>query len=215
MSTDKTKVRRLPERATTESEIINAILDEGILCHVGYIHDDRPVVIPTLYVRDGTRIILHGSTASGISRAVRRRSPLSITVTHLDGLVVARSGFHSSANYRSVVIHGLGSFLEGEEHLEALDKTVERLIPGRLAELRSPTDGELRQTASISVPLDEASAKVRTGPPNDDESDLEAEVWAGVVPMSLVSGDPVPAPDLKPNTPIPDYLRPYRRSIDR
>ena len=214
MSIDKTTVRRLPERATTDSEAINAILDEGLICHVSYIQDDRPVVIPTLYVRDGNRIILHGSTSSGIARAVRRGSPLSVAITHLDGLVVARSGFHSSANYRSVVIHGSGTFLEGDEHLQALDKTVERLIPGRLTELRPPTEAEIRQTASISISLDEASAKVRTGPPNDDESDLDADIWAGIVPMNLIPGEPVPAPDLAPDVPLPDYLRPYKRSTD-
>lgn len=213
MTRSKTSIRRLAERGSEDTDVIKAILDEGFLCHVGYLRDERPVVIPTLYARDGDRIILHGSTGSGITRAVRARSPLSIAVTLIDGLVIARSAFHSSANYRSVVIHGHGTILEGAEHNRALDITLEALIPGRSSDVRSSTEVELRQTASIAVPLTEVSAKVRTGPPGDDPSDLEnPTVWGGVIPMALVAGQPVPDDHVADGTKIPDYLNPYVRS---
>lgn len=213
MTKPKTTIRRLPERAVDDREVINDILDEGFLCHVGYLKDDFPIVIPTLYARDGDRVILHGSTASGITRAVRRNSPLSITVTLIDGLVIARSAFHSSANYRSVVIHGYGVILEGEEHRRALDMTLRSLIPGREADVRASTDAEMRQTASIEVPLTEVSAKVRAGPPGDDPQDLEdLSVWGGVVPLTMLAATPIPDEYVKPETHLPDYLNPYQRS---
>lgn len=213
MTKPNTTIRRLPERGVDDRDVINAILDEGFLCHVGYIEDDRPVVIPTLYARDGGRIILHGSTASGIARAVRRGSPLSITVTLIDALVIARSAFHSSANYRSVVIHGSGRILQGAEHRRALDITLRALIPGRERDVRPSTDVEMRQTASIEVPLEDVSAKVRTGPPGDDPQDLEdLSVWGGVVPLTLSAGAPIPDEHVVAATKLPDYLSPYQRS---
>lgn len=213
MSKPKTSIRRLSERAVEDREVINSILDEGFICHVGYLVEDRPVVIPTLYARDGERIILHGSTGSGITRAVRAGSPLSIAVTLIDGLVIARSAFHSSANYRSVVIHGHGRILEGDEHLLALDRTLEALIPGRSSDVRASTPVEVRQTASIEVPLTEVSAKVRTGPPGDDPADLEdPTVWGGVIPMRLEAGAAKPDQFVSETTKLPDYLSPYQRS---
>lgn len=211
MSENKTKIHRLAERGTTDRSRIDAILDEGMVCHLAYVVDDRPVVIPTLYARDGARLLLHGSTTSGMVRAVRRGSPLSVAITHIDGIVVARSGFHSSANYRSVVIHGYGRLLDGEEHSRALDVIVDALIPGRVADIRAPSDMERKQTAVIEIPLDEVSAKTREGGPHDDPDDLGSEVWAGIVPLSLVAGPPIPADDVTPGVPVPDYLRPYRR----
>lgn len=208
--TDKTRIRRLPERGVKNREVINAILDEGLVCHVGYVTEDRPVVIPTLYARDGDRLLLHGSPASGLVRAARAGSPLSISVAHVDGVVVARSAFHSSANYRSVVVHGSGQILEGDEHRLALDVIVEKLIPGRLADLRSPSEAELRQTAVIEVPLNEVSAKTRTGDPHDDPDDLGSDVWAGVVPLKLTWGEPISAADLDEDQPVPPYLIHYR-----
>ena len=205
-------IRRLPEKSVEDRAVIDAILDEGFVCHVAYLIDGRPVVIPTLYMRDGDTCLLHGSTASGIAAAARRGSPLSIAVTLVDGLVVARSGFESSVNYRSVVIHGHGIVLTGDAHRRALDLMVEGLIPGRLADIRPPTDIELRKTAVVSVPLDTISAKVSAGPPEDDVADLGTGVWAGVVPMITVYGDPEPSPDLEPNLDVPDYLTGYKRS---
>jgi nitroimidazol reductase NimA-like FMN-containing flavoprotein (pyridoxamine 5'-phosphate oxidase superfamily) len=208
---DKTTIRRLPERGVEDREAIYAILDEGLVCHAAYVVDGRPVVIPTLYARDGDRLLLHGSNAMGLARAVRSGSPLSVAVTLIDGLVVARSGFHSSANYRSVVVHGRGTILEGEEHARALDLVVEALIPGRMADLRPHTDTELKQTSVISLPLDEVSAKTRTGGPKDDPADLDSPVWAGVVPLALTAAEPQPEPGLSPGVAVPDYLSPYRR----
>ena len=205
-------IRRLPEKSVDDRAVIDAILDEGFVCHVAYLIDGRPVVIPTLYMRDGDTCLLHGSTASGIAAAARRGSPLSIAVTLVDGLVVARSGFESSVNYRSVVIHGHGTVLTGDAHRRALDLMVEGLIPGRLADIRPPTDIELRKTAVVSVPLDTISAKVSAGPPEDDIADLGTGVWAGVVPMTTIYGDPEPSPDLEPNLEVPDYLTTYKRS---
>ena len=205
-------IRRLPEKSVEDRSVIDAILDEGFVCHVAYLIDGRPVVIPTLYVRDGDSCLLHGSTASGIAAAARRGSPLSIAVTLVDGLVVARSGFESSVNYRSVVIHGYGTVLAEDAHTRALDLMVEGLIPGRLADIRPPTDIELRKTAVVSVPLDTVSAKVSAGPPEDDVADVGTGVWAGVVPMTTKYGDPEPSPDLEPNLEVPDYLTTYRRS---
>lgn len=212
MTSDKTTIRRLPELAVSDRERIEAILDEGFFCHVAYLVDDRPVVIPTLYAREGDRVLLHGSHASGLMMAVKRGSSLSVAVTHVDGVVVARSGFESSANYRSVVIHGQGTLLEGDEHEAALDVLVEALIPGRLADIRRPTTKELRKTAVIAVGLEEVSAKVHASPPEDAESDLGTGVWAGVVPLRMVAGAPEPGPDLEPGVEIPDYLTAYRRS---
>jgi len=209
--TDKTRIRRLPERAVDELEVIYAILDEGFVCHAAYLIDERPVVIPTLYARDSDRLLLHGSNSMGLARAVRFGSPLSVAVTLVDGLVVARSAFNSSANYRSVVVHGHGRLLEGVEKSAALDIVIDKVIPGRRADLRPSTTAEIAQTSVIEVPLDEVSAKVRSGGPGDDPEDMRLEVWAGVVPFHLEPGEPVPADDLKPGLEIPDYLRPYRR----
>lgn len=211
MTDDKTRIRRLPERGISERSVIDEILDDGFVCHVGYVTDGRPVVLPTLYVRDGDRILLHGSNSMGLARAVRGGSPLSVAVTHVDGLVVARSAFNSSANYRSVVAHGSGRLLEADEKREAFDTIVERLIPGRLADLRQSTDSEIKQTAIIELSLDEVSAKVRSGDPGDDQADMALDVWAGVIPFTLTAGEAVPARDLRPGTETPDYLRPYRR----
>jgi nitroimidazol reductase NimA-like FMN-containing flavoprotein (pyridoxamine 5'-phosphate oxidase superfamily) len=212
MARSPTTIRRLPEKAVEERAVIDSILDEGFVCHVAYLSEERPVVIPTLYVRDGDSVLLHGSTSSGIASAARRGSPLSVAVTLVDGLVVARSAFESSVNYRSVVIHGQGALLDGDAHRRALDLLVEGLIPGRLADIREPTELEMRKTAVVSVPLDLVSAKVSQGPPEDDPADIGTGVWAGVVPMTTIYGQPVPSPDLEPGLDIPDYLSHYRRS---
>lgn len=211
MSDEKTRIGRRPERRVEDRSTIEEILDEGLVCHAAYVIDGRPVVIPTLYVRDGDRILIHGSNSMGLAKAVRRGSPLSVAVTHVDGLVVARSAFNSSANYRSVVIHGPGRLLHGDEKAEAFDTIVDRLIPGRLADVRPSTESEIAQTSVIEVSLDELSAKVRSGPPGDDLQDLDEKVWAGVIPLELVAGEAIPAPDLRTGIDIPDYLRPYRR----
>jgi uncharacterized protein len=209
MARDPNRIRRLPERSVENVTVIHSILDEGFVCHVAFVQDDHPVIIPTLYVRDGEQILLHGSTSAGFVRAAREGSSLSVAVTHVDGLVVARSGFHSSANYRSVVIHGRGVVLSDADHRHALDLIVNGLIPGRLSEIRTSTDLEVRQTATVSIPLDETTAKIRTGPPEDEPADLGTDVWAGVVPLRLTAG--VPVPDMGVSSPLPDSVNPYSR----
>lgn len=211
--TDKTTIHRLPERGVTDQATIDAILDAGFVCHAAYVVDQRPVVLPTLYARDGDSVLLHGSNTMGLARAVREGSPLSVAVTHIDGLVVARTGFHSSANYRSVVIHGQGEILSDEDQARALEVIIEALIPGRSTDIRTNTRAELKQTAVIRLSLEEVSAKVRTGDPIDDPEDMDTGVWAGVIPLSLQAGEAINAADLENGVPIPDYLRPYRRWI--
>ena len=208
---DTTTIGRLPERGTDDLDVIHSILDQGLLCHAAYLTDERPVVIPTLYVRDGDRLLLHGSNTAGLVRACRQGSPLSVAVTHIDGLVVARSGFHSSANYRSVIVHGYGVLLTDQEHKRALDVVLDKLIPGRSNDIRGTNASELKQTSVIALSLDEISAKVRTGGPHDDPEDIDSEIWAGVVPMQTVYGDPIAADDVAPNLDPPDYLVNYRR----
>ena len=211
MTADKARIRRLPERAVSDRETIYSILDEGLVCHAAYVIDGRPVVIPTLYVRDGERLLIHGSKSMGLARAVRAGSQLSVAVTHFDGLVVARSAFNSSANYRSVVVHGTGRLLSEDQKADAFDLIVDKLIPGRLADLRPSTRSEIAQTSVIELSLDEVSAKMRSGGPKDEPEDLDHDVWAGVIPMELAVGEAVPAPDLRVGIDLPDYLKPYRR----
>lgn len=206
---EKTRIGRLPERTVTDRSQIYEILDEGLVCHAGYVIENRPVVIPTLYVRVDDHLLLHGSNTAGLTKAVRDGSPLSVAITHIDGLVVARSGFNSSANYRSVVAHGRGRLLTGAEHEKALDSIVDILIPGRLSDVRRPSESEKKQTSVTEFPLDEVSAKVRSGGPNDDPDDLMSNVWAGVVPMSVLIGPPEPSDDLRDGIPLPDYLQTY------
>ncbi len=208
---DKTELNRLPDRSVDDRSDINAILDDGFLCHVGYVIDGRPVVLPTLYARDGDRILIHGSNSMGLAKAVRRGSPLCVTVTHLDGLVAARSAFHSSANYRSVVVHGIGDIVDDNDKEAAFDLIVEHIMPGRLADIRPSTRAEIGQTAVISLSLDETSAKARSGGPNDDPEDLDASIWAGVIPFTLKAGEPQPAPELDPAIPTPEYFRDFSR----
>ena len=209
--TDKTTIRRLPERGVDDRTFIDSILDEGFVCHAAYVTEGRPVVIPTLYARDGDRLLLHGSNSMGLARAVRAGSPLSVAVTHIDGLVVARSAFNSSANYRSVVVHGHGRILENSEKKDAFDTIVGKLIPGRLADLRESTEAEIKQTAVVELSLDEVSAKSRSGDPSDEPKDMDLDIWAGVIPFTLQPGEPRPADDLRAGIDTPAYLKPYRR----
>ena len=188
-----TRVRRLPERAAYDKQSVAAVLDAGFVCHVGVLRGGRPVVVPTLYARDGARLLLHGSTAAGVFRDLERDDAVCVTVTLLDGLVLARSAFHHSVNYRSVVVHGRARQLtDAAEKTAALQVLVEHLAPGRWNAARRPSADELRQTGVWAVGLTDASVKVRTGPPRDDEEDLSLDVWAGVLPLSLATGTPIP-----------------------
>ncbi len=191
--TDRSKVRRLPKRAVYDKAQVHAILDEGFLCHVGFVIDGQPYVIPTGYVRTGEQIYLHGSAASRMLRNLDQGIQVCVTVTLVDGFVLARSVFHHSMNYRSVVMLGTARLVtERNEKLGALRSFTNHIVPGRWDEARHPTDQELKSTSVLALPLEEVSAKVRTGPPLDDEEDYALPIWAGVVPIRPRVEQPVP-----------------------
>jgi hypothetical protein len=208
---DRTAVRRLPERGSYDAEQAYAILDEGLVAHVGLAGDRGPVVIPMLYARDGDRLLLHGSPASRLLRTAASGVDVCVTVTLIDGLVLARSAFHHSMNYRSVVVFGQASRVHDlDERRAALDVLVEALVPGRTAEARSPNEKELRGTLVLALPLDELSVKVRTGGPVDEPEDYDLDVWAGVLPLPVTPGQPVPDEVQPDDRPVPGYLANFR-----
>jgi nitroimidazol reductase NimA-like FMN-containing flavoprotein (pyridoxamine 5'-phosphate oxidase superfamily) len=204
--TARTRVKRVPERGRYDRETVHAILDAGLICHVGFVADGQPLVIPTLHWRDGERLLIHGSSASRMIRVLAAGAEACVTVTLFDGLVLARSAFHHSVNYRSVVVLGTATAIEDPgEKTAVLSCLMERIVPGRWAEVRGPTAQELKATGVLAFPLDEVSAKLREGPPKDDEEDYALSVWAGVVPVRLVADPPVADPRLDPATPVPAY----------
>jgi nitroimidazol reductase NimA-like FMN-containing flavoprotein (pyridoxamine 5'-phosphate oxidase superfamily) len=187
----------VPERGVYDREQIDAILDAGLVCHLGFVHDGHPFVIPTLYGRVGDEVYVHGSSASRMLRTLKGGVDACLTVTIVDGLVLARSIFHHSINYRSVVVVGRAvEVAEPAEKLRALEAFGERILPGRWAKVRPPTEQELKATSILRLPLDEASAKVREGPPKDEEEDYDLPVWAGVIPLALRAGAPQADPRL-------------------
>ena len=193
--TTRTAVRRKADRGRYERELVHAILDEALVCHVGFATADGPVVLPTMHARVDDTIYLHGAVGNAMLRAAADGVPVCVTVTLLDGLVLARSAFHHSMNYRSVVVFGTATpVTEPGAKLAALEALIERIHPGRWSEARQPTDAELRQTLVVAVPLDEASAKVRTGPPIDDAEDYALDVWAGEIPLVTTRLEGVPDP---------------------
>ena len=210
-ATPRTTPTRLRERAAYDRELVHAILDAGYLCHLGFVRDGAPVVLPTLYARHEERLYVHGSTGSRPLRASRGGDglPVCLTVTHVDGLVLARSAFHHSINYRSVVVHGTArQVTDPAERSLALDAIVEQAVPGRAADSRRANAKELASTAVMRLDLAEVSAKVRTGGPNDEPEDLGLPHWTGVVPVRPAYGVPVPAGDLDPSITLPGYLAP-------
>ena len=210
--TERTTLKRLPKRGNYEREIVNAILDEGFICHVGFIVDNRPFVIPTGYGRAGDNLYIHGSAASRMLRTLREGIDVCVTVTLIDALVLARSAFHHSMNYRSVVIFGRAQAVEDiDEQMKALHVFTDHIMRGRWEESRQPNEKELRATLVLSLPLTEASAKIRTGPPIDDEEDYELPVWAGELPLHLATGEAVQDPQLKSGIELPEYIRDYHR----
>jgi uncharacterized protein len=195
--TDRTTLKRLPKRGVYDRELVYGILDEGFVCHVSFIVDGQPVVIPTGYARVDDRLYIHGSQVSRMLRTLAQGVDVCVAITLIDGLVLARSAFHHSMNYRSVVIFGRGSLLEDRAaKLAALRAFSEHVIEGRWDEVRGPSEQELKATTVLFLPLEEVSAKVRTGPPLDDEEDYELTVWAGVIPLRLVAGKPIDDPRL-------------------
>jgi uncharacterized protein len=203
--TQRTTIRRIPQNASFDRAIIHAILDAGLICHVGFVADGLPYVVPTSYARAGDRLYIHGSAASRLATTLARGVDVCLAVTLLDGLVLARSAFNHSMNYRSVVIFGKATAVEEPaQKLEALRLFTERVMPGRWQELRAPKEIELRATLVLSLPIEEESAKVRAGPPEDDDEDLGAPVWAGVLPLALRKGElEADSTGIEP----PDYLR--------
>lgn len=208
-ATERTVPTRSAERASYDHDLVHSILDESYICHLGFVRDGAPVVLPTLYARVGQRLYVHGSTGSRPLRGAKQDDGLAVclTVTHVDGIVLARSAFHHSINYRSVVVHGTAyQVTDPAERAEALDAIVDHIVPGRAADSRRANAKELAATAVISLDLDELSAKVRTGGPNDDPEDLALPHWAGVLPVSRTYGALVPSEDLDPAVPVPAYL---------
>ena len=205
--TARTTLRRLPKRGSFERETVYGILDEGFVCHVGFVADGQPFVIPTAYGRRGDVLYIHGARASRMQKALAAGADVCVTVTLVDGLVLARSAFHHSINYRSVVVFGRARVVESEEEKSAaLEAFTEHVMPGRWADVRWPTAQELAATTVLAIQLSEASAKVRSGPPVDDEEDYALPVWAGVLPLGVEPGAPEPDPRLHEGTPLPAYV---------
>ncbi len=211
-ATARTRVVREAHRGVYERAAAYEILDEGFICHVGFAVEGQPFVIPTSYGRSGDNLYIHGSAASRMLRNLDKGVAVCITVTLLDGLVLARSIFNHSMNYRSVVVLGTAvAVLDAKEKLEALRLLSEHILPGRWAESRQPNEKELKQTLVMRLPIEEFSAKVRQGPPIDDEEDYSFPTWAGVIPLTVVPGTPINDPRLNPKTPVPAYVRAYAR----
>lgn len=212
--TERTTLKRLPARGFYDRELVYSILDEGLICQVGFAVDGRPFVIPTGYARHNDQVYIHGSQASRMLRTLKGGIDVCVTVTLLDGLVLARSAFHHSMNYRSVVVFGRATAVDDPaDKAAALLAFSEHLIPGRWNDVREPTEQELKATTVLSLPLEEVSAKVRTGPPLDDEEDYELPVWAGVIPLQLAAAAPIPDPRLEAGIGPPRYTTSYKRDF--
>ncbi|MGL5795497.1 MAG: pyridoxamine 5'-phosphate oxidase family protein [Waterburya sp.] len=212
--TQRSKIRRLPKRGSQERELIYNILDEAMVAHVGFIADNQPFVIPMAYGRKGDRLYLHGSSVSRLLKTLEQGVDVCFTVTLLDGLVIARSLFHHSMNYRSVVLFGKAQLVESEtEKMTALQAFSEQMIPGCWQEARLPNSQELKATNVLSFPIEEGSAKVRTGDPNDDVEDYSLPFWAGQLPLKLTPGIPLPDSKLSPEIALPENLINYHRGV--
>jgi uncharacterized protein len=208
--TKRTELRRIPDRGSHDWETINQVLDAGFLAHVGFCVDGQSFVIPTLYGRDGQRLYLHGSAASRMLRELETGIPICVTVTLVDGLVLSRSAFDHSMNYRSVVAFGWArKVMDAEQRIKSLRVISEHLIAGRWAEVRGPSDQELKATTVLEYSIEEASSKVRSGPPLDDESDYGWKVWAGVLPLEMKSRLPIPDEGLVKGVTVPEYVQRY------
>jgi nitroimidazol reductase NimA-like FMN-containing flavoprotein (pyridoxamine 5'-phosphate oxidase superfamily) len=210
--TERTRLGRIPDRGRHDRETVYQILDEGFICHVGFANDGQPFVIPTGYGRIGDHLYIHGSAASRMLRNLQKGIQVCVTVTLLDGLVLARSAFHHSMNYRSVVVLGKATLVDDpQEKLTALRAISENIVRGRWNEVREPSEQELKATSVLKLPIVEASAKVRTGPPKDDEEDYSLPIWAGVLPLRLVAGEPQADPRAPVDARVPAYIKSYTR----
>ena len=211
-ATERTRLRRLPEKAATDTDALHAVLDAGLVAHVAVVSDGQPYVLPVGYARDGERVLLHGSTGSRLFRALAAGAPTCLTVTLLDGLVLARSAFESSMNYRSVMVLGSCTELHGADKDAALRRLSDHLLPDRWDDVRPPSRKELAKTTVLALPLDECSVKISTGGPDDAPEDLDRPTWAGHVPIREVFDAPVPAPDNA--MPVPPYLAGWSRGSE-
>ena len=210
--TDRTKLKRLPKRGHFDRETVYAILDEGFICHVGFVVDGQPFVIPTGYGRVDDKLYIHGSQASRMLRTFSGGFDACVTVTIVDGLVLARSAFHHSMNYRSVLVFGRATLVDDpKEKYEALVALSEHIVRGRWPDVREPNEQEMTMTTVLCLQLEEASAKIRTGPPLDDEEDYGLPVWAGIIPLKLVAGEPIKDPRLPDGIDVPGYAAHYKR----
>jgi uncharacterized protein len=208
--TPRNQVKRLPKRGHYDRATIDPIIDAALICHVGFAQGEQPFVIPTLHAREGDDILLHGASTSRMIQHVATGAPVCITITHTDGIVLARSIFNHSINYRSAVLFGRGALVsDPDEKMDALERFTERLLPGRWADARPPSAQELKATGVVRVVIESASAKIRTGPPGDDADDVALPVWAGVLPLREAVGEPLPAPDMAQEIALPEYLRDY------
>ena len=205
----RTEINRLKQRSVSDREAMYEILDSTILCHIGYVESGQPFVLPYAFVRDGDRILIHGSSGARFMRELAKGAPTCITVTKLDGLVLARTTFDSSMNYRSVVILGTAEEITGDDKNELLEKVSDGLVPGRTLEVRKSTNKELAATTLLSISLAEASVKIRTGMPHDDEGSGTG-VWSGVIPLHLVAGEPIASDDESKSLPIPQSVKEFR-----
>jgi nitroimidazol reductase NimA-like FMN-containing flavoprotein (pyridoxamine 5'-phosphate oxidase superfamily) len=204
----RSKINRLPSRGYYDKETINQIIDEALYCHVSFAYNNQPYIIPTIHARMNDRIVLHGAKGSRMMKHIAEGNEVCIALTLMDGLVLARSVFHHSMNYRSVVLFGKGKLFENKvKKLEALKAITEHLIPGRWEDARKPNEKELKATTVVSIDIDEASAKIRTGPPIDDEEDYNLPVWAGVIPILQKFDSPVNDPKLNEDIALPNYIR--------
>ncbi len=205
--TQRNKVKRLPKRGHYDRETVYSILDDGFLCHVGFTIEGQPYVIPTSYGRDGDKVYFHGSSKSRMLTHLDKGIPVCLTVTHLDGLVLARSAFHHSMNYRSALLFGTARLIEGEEKEKALFLISESILKGRWDEVRGPNTQEMKATSVLCLDVETASAKIRTGPPGDDEEDYALPIWAGVLPISQQYGPPTNDPLLREGIPVSDSVK--------
>ena len=214
--TDKNRIKRLPKRGHYDRETIYQILDEALICHVGFVENNQPYIIPINFARVGDAIVLHGAKASRLLKHIEAGNPVCIEVTLVDGLVLARSVFHHSVNYRSVVLFGTGQSIEGEqEKMAALEAITEHLIPGRWREARLPNRKEMNATSVVSIKIDQASAKVRSGPPGDDEADYALPVWAGVLPIQEMPLTPIRDELMTQDIAVPKYIAKYSRNKNK
>jgi uncharacterized protein len=214
--TERTRIYRKPGRGSYDRELVHSILDEALTCHVGFVQDGQPYVIPTIHARDGETLYLHGAKGNRMLKSLTDGTPCCVTVTLVDELVLARAALHHSLNYRSAMVLGTArEITDPQEKERALHTVVEHIAPGRADEVRGADETDLKSTRVLSIPIEEVSAKIRTGPPVDEEADMELPHWAGQLPLTSGAGDPIPAPDLIGDPPVPLSVRSLRRKTGR